>query len=119
KYFALDGQHRLKAIQTLVEGTERDIPDMPEGFLEEEVSVIMLVRSEESEEKFLQMYRRVFSSLNRYAKPTDRDTNIIMDEDDAIAILTRRLLTEHEFFLWQGKAADSPKLKTKGKNMKS
>jgi DGQHR domain-containing protein len=119
KYFALDGQHRLKAIQTLVEGTEKDTPDMPEGFLEEEVSVIMLVRSEESDEKFLQMYRRVFSSLNRYAKPTDRDTNIIMDEDDAIAILTRRLLTEHEFFLWQGKAADSPKLKTKGKNMKS
>ena len=38
------------------------------------------------------------SSLNRYAKPTDADTNIIMDEDDIVAIVTRRVITDHEFF---------------------
>lgn len=42
-----------------------------------------------------------------------------MDEDDAIAILTRRLITEHEFFIWKGKADTSPRLKTKGKNVRS
>ena len=73
--------------------------------LEEEVSVIMLVRDEADDEEFLRSYRRLFSSLNRYAKPTDQDTNIIMDEDDWVAILTRRLLTEHDFFLWKGRAA--------------
>lgn len=79
----------------------------------------MLVRDEEDDEEFLRSYRRLFSSLNRYGKPTDQDTNIIMDEDDWVAILTRRLLTEHDFFLWKGRALESPKLKTKGKNLRS
>ena len=119
RYYALDGQHRLKSIKTLIEGSTDDVPPLPPGFLEEEVSVIMLVRGEADDEEFLRSYRRLFSSLNRYAKPTDRDTNIIMDEDDWAAILTRRLLTEHEFFLWKGRAADSPKLRTKGKSLRS
>ena len=117
RYFALDGQHRLKAIQTLIEQKEDSLPEIPEGFLSEEISVIILVREEESEEMFMQDYRRIFSSLNRYAKPTDQDTNIIMDEEDAMAILTRRLLNEHDFFAWLGKSDTHPKVKTKGKNI--
>lgn len=120
RYYALDGQHRLKSIETLIEGgPSNDIPLLPPGFLDEEMSVIMLVRQEADDEEFLRSYRRLFSSLNRYAKPTDQDTNIIMDEDDWAAILTRRLLTEHDFFLWQGRADQSPKLKTKGKSLKT
>ena len=119
QYFALDGQHRLKSIKTLVEGRESNSPEAPRDFLNEEVSVIMLVRQEEDDEEFMRRYRRVFSSLNRYAKKTDRDTDIIMDEDDVTAILTRRLLTEHEFFKWTGRPNTSPKLKTEGKNIKS
>ena len=119
KYFALDGQHRLKSIKTLIEQKENDLPEMPDGFKEEEISVIMLVRKEEDYDEFLRGYRRIFSSLNRYAKPTDPDTNIIMDEDDTIAILTRRLLIDHDFFKWEGKASTSPKLKTKTKNIRS
>jgi len=119
QYFALDGQHRLKAIQTLIEADEPGVPEMPEGFRDEEVSVIMLVRQEQDDVAFLQSYRRLFSSLNRYAKPTDRDTNIIMDEDDAIAIVTRRMLIDYDFFSWDGRAETSPKLQTKGKNLRS
>ena len=119
RYFALDGQHRLNAIKTLIEQKEAGVPEIPEGFRNEEVSVIMLVRQEARDAEFMTSYRRIFSSLNRYAKPTDRDTNIIMDEDDAIAILTRRLLTEHKFFIWKGKPNTSPLLKTRGKNLQS
>ena len=119
KYFALDGQHRLKAIKTLMEQAEPEVPHIPEGFIEEEVSVIMIVREETDEAEFMKSYRRIFSSLNRHAKPTDDDTNIIMDEDDAIAILTRRLIIEHPFFVWKGAPDTSPLLKTKGKNLRS
>ena len=119
RYFALDGQHRLKSIKTLIEQQEKNLPAVPPNFPDEEMSVIMLVRQEEDEAEFMRGYRRIFSSLNRYAKPTGRDTNIIMDEDDAIAILTRRLLTEHQFFSWEGGPSSSPKLKTKGKNLRS
>ena len=103
KYYALDGQHRLKAIKTLLDRTTPESEDAPEGFAEEEISVIMIVREEDWDAAFLQSYRRLFSSLNRYAKATDKDTNIIMDEDDSFAILTRRLITEHEFFRWEGR----------------
>ena len=42
-----------------------------------------------------------------------------MDEDDTFAILTRRVISEHEFFRWTGKASTSAKVKTKGKNLKA
>lgn len=119
RYFALDGQHRLKAIKTLLEQNESDVPEIPGGFLDEEVSVIMIVRDEADDEEFRKSYRRIFSSLNRYARPTDTDTNIIMDEDDAVAILTRRLIIEHDFFNWKGLPSTSPKLQSKGKNLRS
>lgn len=116
-YYALDGQHRLKAIQTLINRNDPDSVEPPIGFPDEEVSVILVVRKEKADKRFLQAYRRLFSSLNRHAKATNRDTNIIMDEDDTFAILTRRLITEHEFFKWDGRQKDSPRVKTKGKNL--
>jgi DGQHR domain-containing protein len=119
-YYALDGQHRLSAIKTLL---DRDNPlsdDAPKDFDKEEVSVLVVVPKEgESLDHFLQKYRRLFSNLNRYAKPTDQVTNIIMDEDDAFAILTRRLVIEHEFFKSVGRQEASRKIKTtKGKNLR-
>ena len=119
KYYALDGQHRLKAIETLIKPSDPNSLEMPEGFLDEEISVIMIVRREARDHVFLQSYRRLFSSLNRWARPTNTDTNIIMDEDDTVAILTRRLVTDHEFFVWRGKPHESPLLKTQGKNLSS
>ena len=116
-YYALDGQHRLKAIQTLLDRSES--PDPPPGFSEEEISVLMIVRQEQADAAFLQSYRRLFSSLNRYAKKTDADTDIIMDEDDVFAILTRRLIIDHEFFKWSGRQMSSPRVKMRGKNLNS
>jgi DNA sulfur modification protein DndB len=114
-YYALDGQHRLSAIQTLVDRTTDDWRDAPDGFSDEEVSVIVVTPSdEEGREDFLVRYRRLFGNLNRYAKPTSKVTNIIMDEDDLFAILTRRLLVDHRFFTAPGKHSESPRIKTKG-----
>ena len=115
-YYALDGQHRLAAIRSLILDGDSDVP---KGFENEEVSVIVIVpRQEDSDAEFMRKYRRLFSSLNRYAKPTDPVTNIIMDEDDTFAILTRRLITDHEFFRSEGRQLESRRIKTtKGKNM--
>ncbi len=117
-YYALDGQHRLMSIKTLLEQDEPDTPDIPKGFKNEEISIIMLVK-QDKDENFMRSYRRIFSNLNRYAKPTDPDTNIIMDEDDAVAIVTRRLLMDYDFFRWEGRSTDSQKVKTQGKNLRS
>ena len=119
-YYALDGQHRLKAIQTLLQPEdEPEGVDPPQGFENEEVSVLMVLRPETtSDDDWLQSYRRLFSSLNRYAKPTDQDTNIIMDEDDIFAILTRRLISTHSFFKSAGRHLESIRIQTKGKALR-
>ena len=117
KYFALDGQHRLKAIKGLIDRSEGEIYEAPEGFEDEEVTVLMIMRLDPKDEHFLSSYRRLFATLNRYAKTVDKDTIIIMDEDDAFAIITRRLITEHPFFKWGGKQKESPRIKTEGKNI--
>ena len=116
QYYALDGQHRLKAIQELL----ADPAGAPSGFEREQISVLVVVREEQDlgEALWLQRYRRLFSSLNRYAKATDRDTNIIMDEDDIFAIVTRRLITDHSFFQAPGPEKSSFRVQTKGKNLK-
>lgn len=116
RYYALDGQHRLRAIQELL----ADPAGAPPGFEKEQISVLVVVREHQDlgEDLWLQRYRRLFSSLNRYAKPTDRDTNIIMDEDDIFAILTRRLITDHPFFQAPGPQKESFRVQTKGKNLK-
>jgi DNA sulfur modification protein DndB len=118
-YYALDGQHRLAAIKTLLDKQNELSEGAPEDFHKDELSVIVVVpRTGETPQGFMQKYRRLFSNLNRYAKPTDQDTNIIMDEDDAFAILTRRLITDHEFFKSPGRQKESHRVQTKGKNLK-
>ena len=112
KYYALDGQHRLSAIKNLLDQTPNDIP---ERFQNDEFSVIVIVpNQEDSNETFMQKYRRLFSSLNRYAKPTGKTTNIIMDEDDTFAILTRRLITDNDFFISPSSQKESRRIKTEG-----
>ena len=120
-YYALDGQHRLAAIKALVDSNSDVAVDAPQGFKNEEMSVIVVVPDEaESHKEFMERYRRLFGNLNRYAKATDLVTNIIMDEDDVFAILTRRLITEHEFFRAPGRQKESVKIKTtKGKNLRN
>ena len=119
KYYALDGQHRLSAIKTLLTRNDPTSDDAPQGFENDEFSVIVIVpNQEDSNETFMQKYRRLFSNLNRYAKPMDQATNIIMDEDDTFAILTRRLITENPFFQASGRQRESRRIKTrKGKNL--
>ena len=124
-YYALDGQHRITSINTLLDNT----PDgrdhlkkigvtVPKNFKEESISII-IVTTTGDEESWRKKYRRLFSALNRNAKPVDRDTIIAMDEDDLFAILTRQLITEHPFFFWDGAAAENDKVQCEGKNIKS
>lgn len=120
KYYALDGQHRVAAIQLLLLNEDYS-SKVPPNFENEMLSVIVVLREEHDtpEGEWMRRYRRLFSSLNRYAKPTNADTNIIMDEDDLFAILTRRLITDYEFFQAPGREKESIKVQTSGKNLKS
>lgn len=93
QYFALDGQHRLKAIKEAVMKNQ--------DLLTEDICVIMVSHFDTKEGR--QRTRRLFTNINRNAKVTSGAENIVLDEDDGIAILTRRLIQEHEFLRQEGR----------------
>ena len=86
--FAIDGQHRVEGIrQALKENSELG---------REEVSVILVAHRNDSDG--MERTRRLFTTLNRYAKPVSKSEIVALDEDDIIAITTRALVEKHPLF---------------------
>lgn len=89
KLFALDGQHRLHALRTVIAGGRTPHLGLPvsgpycDDVRGDMLSVIFLEFS--SKEKA----RRIFNKVNRYAKPTSKATNILISEDDGLSIVAR------------------------------
>jgi DNA sulfur modification protein DndB len=91
KIFAIDGQHRSKAIKDYTENSNR---------LDNEEVTVIFVAHNTSEEGLIRT-RRLFSTLNRYAKPVSPSEIIALDEEDNCAIITRNIV---EYFdLLKGK----------------
>ena len=88
KIFPVDGQHRVEGIK---EALKRD------GDLANETVSVMLIGHSTSIEG-MKKSRRIFSTLNRYAKPVKLGDIIALDEDDIVAIATRELLESHPLF---------------------
>ena len=89
--FAIDGQHRIKGI--------KDALAQDSSLEEEEVCAIFVkgvtAGKRDKDPDGFERTRRLFSTLNRYAKPVNKRDIIALDEDDVVAVVTRRLLEEH------------------------
>lgn len=89
KLFALDGQHRLHALRTIIQQERTRRLGIPikgpyrDEIKSDQLSVIFLPF------EGTQKARRIFNKVNRYAKPTSTSTNILTSEDDGIYIITR------------------------------
>lgn len=89
RLFALDGQHRLSGIKKAIrDGLSQDPPD--------DVSVIFVGHKETS--KGLERTRRLFTTLNKTAKPVSKGDIIALDEDDVVALSVRWLIEETKLF---------------------
>lgn len=97
--FALDGQHRLAGIKYAI----KENPDL--GY--KQIPVIFLPHY--NNEVGLKRTRRLFTSLNKKAKPVEKEAIIALDEDDLGAVITRYLVEETVFF-------DGDKLKYSAQN---
>lgn len=94
KLFPIDGQHRVEGIRLAVKGDA--------ALKTEEVGVILVrgitAEMRREDEEGFERTRRLFTTLNRYAKPVNKKDIIALDEDDATAIITRRLVEEYSLF---------------------
>lgn len=88
RLFAIDGQHRVMGIREAVE-SDSDVG-------EEEISALFVAHRNDA--AGLRRTRRLFSTLNRYAKPVSKLDIIALDEDDVVAISTRSMVEEHPLF---------------------
>jgi len=86
--FPVDGQHRVEGIKKVVSGVD--------DYDNEKIPVIFIGHKNDDNGK--QRTRRLFNTLNRYAKPVSLRDIIALDEDDSVAIACRDLIDKHSFF---------------------
>ena len=86
----LDGQHRVKAFKIAIEGDAADGVTPPAARpnidLARDAAAVILVRFNKTASRY------IFNKINRYAKPTGKADKLITDDDDAVAVITRRLV---------------------------
>ena len=80
---ALDGQHRLAALRYVVRGNIQG--EYAVDVADDEVTVLFVVPES------VESTRRLFTTINRSARKVSTHDVLLMDEDDARAIVARRL----------------------------
>jgi len=89
KIFPIDGQHRSESIKKVL--NEND------GYGNEKIPVIFI--GHKKDDDGMKRARRMFSTLNRYAKKVSLRDIIALDEDDVVAIACRELMDNNLFLI--------------------
>lgn len=90
--FPIDGQHRLRALKYAIDGKDSSGKDLPNfnassELAQEDVVIILFKFDTETS-------RKIFTKVNKYAKPTTKAQNLITDDDDVIAVITRKVAND-------------------------
>ena len=93
--YAIDGQHRVAGIkealsQLLTEGRT----DEYQRLAHEDIAVIFVSADMDADKR--ERVRRMFSTLNKQARPVSKAELIALDEDDPSAIVARRIATRYD-----------------------
>jgi DNA sulfur modification protein DndB len=84
--FAVDGQHRVEGIKKAL--SQRN------SLARDQQCVIFI--SHKQTEKGRARTRRLFSTLNKYAKPVSKGELVALSEDDTFAIVTRKMIDDYK-----------------------
>ncbi len=91
-FVPLDGQHRLKAIDFAINARDQNSKEIPNispcnDLAKEDVTVILVPYEKEKA-------RKIFTRVNKYARKTTTGQNIVTDDDDIAAVLTREIVNK-------------------------
>jgi DNA sulfur modification protein DndB len=87
--FVLDGQHRLKSLRKAFEKN-------PDKIKDDEIVLTLILHQPNDDGRI--KTRRLFSTINRQAKPVSHGENILLDEDDVSSIIVRDLIENYKEF---------------------
>jgi DNA sulfur modification protein DndB len=83
----LDGQHRLAALKFAISGVNEKSQTIkgltPNPKVAEDTCTVILIKHD------LEKARKIFNKVNKYAKPTSKADNLITDDTDYIAVISR------------------------------
>lgn len=85
--FAIDGQHRVEGIRSAI---------AHKSSLTTDQQCVIFVAHRETD-KGRARTRRLFSTLNKYAKPVSKGELVALSEDDTFAIVTRKVIDEYKY----------------------
>ncbi len=85
--FAIDGQHRVEGIRSAI---------AHKSSLNTDQQCVIFVAHRETD-KGRARTRRLFSTLNKYARPVSKGELVALSEDDTFAIVTRKIIDEYKY----------------------
>jgi DNA sulfur modification protein DndB len=95
KMFAIDGQHRVAGIQMAYKEIHmKDVKD--QILIDDQYSVIFVAHVDDC--MGMKRTRKLFSDINKNAKPVAKKDKIIIDEQEISALVTRRVFAEYPHF---------------------
>lgn len=83
--FAIDGQHRVEGIREALRQSDL--------LATEELTVIFVAHKSDDEGR--ERTRRLFTTLNKFAKSVSKAEEIALNDDDTFAIVTRRVIDNY------------------------
>ena len=89
QFVVIDGQHRMKALQYAIRGTDdngKEVPSDPQ-LADEDVSVILIDFN-------LSQSRQIFTQVNKNAVSITPGQRLITDDEDKIAVISRRIAND-------------------------
>lgn len=95
KMFAIDGQHRVAGIQ-LAYQEEMKKDESKRMLTDDQYSVVFVAHIDDC--LGMKRTRKLFSDINKNAKPVAKRDKIIIDEQEIVSIVTRRVYAESKYF---------------------
>jgi DNA sulfur modification protein DndB len=85
--FAVDGQHRVEGIRAALKRTAGH------GLAKDQQTVLFVAHRETEDGRV--RTRRMFSTLNKYARPVSKGEIVALSEDDTFAVVARKVIDEY------------------------